>query len=84
MSVEDTLKERGARYGEFKGHADVTQKLKAALHSHPSWSTMPSTVRESLEMIAHKMGRIVNGDPLYKDSWVDIAGYAELIARDLE
>jgi hypothetical protein len=35
-------------------------------------------------MIAHKLGRIVNGDPNYVDSWVDIAGYATLVAKRLQ
>ena len=35
--------------------------------------------REGLEMIAHKISRILNGDPNYDDSWVDIAGYAQLV-----
>ena len=41
-------------------------------------------MREALFMIAHKIGRIVNGDPWYADSWVDIAGYAKLVADRLE
>ena len=40
--------------------------------------------REALEMIAHKIARIVNGDPNYADSWVDIAGYATLVADRLQ
>lgn len=39
---------------------------------------------EALFMIAHKIGRIVNGDPWYADSWIDIAGYAKLVADRLE
>jgi hypothetical protein len=39
---------------------------------------------EALEMICHKIGRIVNGDPNYADSWIDIAGYAKLVADRLE
>jgi hypothetical protein len=35
-------------------------------------------------MICHKLGRIVNGDPNYADSWIDIAGYAKLVADRLE
>ena len=35
-------------------------------------------------MIAHKMGRIVNGDPYYDDSWVDIVGYAQLVINELK
>jgi hypothetical protein len=40
--------------------------------------------RESLEMIAHKISRIVNGDANYMDSWVDIAGYAQLVIDKLQ
>jgi sulfur carrier protein ThiS len=39
---------------------------------------------ESLDMIANKIARIVNGDPYYKDSWQDIAGYAQLIVNKLD
>lgn len=39
---------------------------------------------EALEMIAHKIGRIINGDPNYADSWHDIAGYAKLVADRLD
>ena len=34
-------------------------------------------------MICHKLGRIINGDPNYDDSWLDIAGYAQLIVNRL-
>lgn len=40
--------------------------------------------REAIEMICHKLARIVNGDPYYADSWTDIAGYAKLVADRLE
>jgi hypothetical protein len=36
-----------------------------------------------LDMICHKIGRIINGDPDYADSWHDIAGYAQLVANRL-
>ena len=35
-------------------------------------------------MIFAKVGRILNGDPNYADSWIDIAGYAKLVADRLE
>ena len=34
-------------------------------------------------MIAHKLGRIVNGAPEYKDSWTDIIGYTRLVEETL-
>lgn len=39
---------------------------------------------QSLEMIQHKVARILNGDPDYPDSWIDIAGYAQLVADRLQ
>jgi hypothetical protein len=40
--------------------------------------------RESLDMIATKIARIVCGDPDELDSWVDIGGYAELVIKDIK
>ncbi len=34
MSVEQTLSERGQRYGLFTGHAQVTQDLKKVVRLH--------------------------------------------------
>lgn len=83
-TIDDTLQERGSRYGTFEGHAEITQALKKILTRGRSWSKCSDSQKESLEMIAHKMGRIVNGDPNYVDSWTDIGGYSRLIERQLE
>lgn len=44
-----------------------------------TWVDLPATHKEGLEMIAHKIARLLNGDPLYVDNLVDIQGYAKLI-----
>lgn len=77
-TVAATLDERGKRYGAFTGHASVTCDIKRAMASGANWSTLPDAYREALDMIAHKIGRVLNGDPDYADSWHDIAGYAQL------
>lgn len=82
--VANILVERGNRYGDFLGHAVITQKLKAVMSSQLNWDNLDVDMKESLEMIAHKIGRILNGDPRYADSWVDIAGYSKLVADRLE
>jgi hypothetical protein len=82
--VTKTLNERGARYGKFKDHAYITQKLKGVMFSYRPRDQMTDDQVEALEMIAHKIGRILNGDPDYTDSWIDIAGYAMLVADRLE
>ena len=92
MVIEETLNERGKRYGDFDKHALITQSIKLIMQGRSSleqiqletnWDKMSFDKREALEMIAHKIGRILNGDPNYKDSWVDIAGYAQLVANSL-
>lgn len=85
-SIDATLSERGARYGRFIDHADASQELKGVLRGHMNerWQSLAPDQREALEMIAHKLARIVNGDPDYSDSWVDIAGYAKLVADRLQ
>ncbi len=84
--VDATLAERGKRYGTFKGHAEITIGLKkfiaAALFLREK--KLDSDQQEALDMICHKIGRIVNGDHNYADSWIDIAGYAKLVADRLE
>lgn len=78
--VNATLNQRGSRYGEFKTHAQITQDLKDVMRLTDNWELLQPFQVEALEMIAHKIGRILNGDPNYDDSWIDIAGYAKLVA----
>lgn len=83
ISIEATLNERGSRYGSFTGHAKVAQAIKLAMCDSAKWAGLASDQKEALEMIAHKIGRILNGDPDYHDSWHDIVGYAKLVADRL-
>jgi hypothetical protein len=82
--IDEILDERGKRYGKFKDHADISQIIKGLLQSRAGWHRLKHDQKESLEMIAHKIARILNGDPDYADSWVDIAGYAQLVADRLQ
>lgn len=82
--VTQILTERGNRYGKFKDHAKLCQSLKRTMILTDGWQLCDPDQRESLEMICHKIARILNGDPNYADSWVDIAGYAQLVADRLE
>lgn len=86
QNIQTTLNERGSRYGEFSSHAEITQLFKRFttrfLEDQNKLPLSPSQ-SESLDMIFHKIGRILNGDPNYIDSWVDIAGYAQLVVNEL-
>ena len=66
-------------------HSNIAQNLKTAMRmTNPqAWEALDDDQKESLEMQAHKIARILNGDPNHADSWVDIAGYARLVADRL-
>lgn len=83
MTVEAILEERGQRYGVFADHANIAQSLKDEMRTSPGWKRLAPDQREALEMVQHKVARILNGDPNYADSWVDIAGYSQLVANRL-
>jgi len=83
-NIDTTLDERGARYGQFKDHATISQLLKATMQSTPGWASLAPDQAEALEMVVHKIARILNGDPNYHDSWHDIVGYAKLVADRLQ
>jgi hypothetical protein len=82
--TEALITERGIRYGEFKDGAAIMQQLKDVMHTAPKWDALKPSQKEALEMIQHKIGRILNGDPNYDDNWKDIAGYATLIVKEIE
>ena len=84
-TIDQLLADRGTRYGKFKDTAQVAQELKRVLtrHAHAIEASFSDSQWEALEMICHKIARIVNGDPNYIDSWDDISGYAQLIADEL-
>jgi len=81
--TNQTLNERGANYGSFAGHAKVTQGLKRVMEDSARWDDLSVSQKESLEMVVHKIGRILNGNPNYVDSWRDIVGYAQLVVDEL-
>lgn len=83
-NINEILKERGNNYGSFDSHSNIAQSLKSVMRSTYNWSELDNDMKEALEMVAHKVARILNGDPMYPDSWVDIAGYAKLVADRLE
>lgn len=81
--TEALITERGSRYGKFKDGADIMQSLKDVMRDVDGWNNLTASQKEALDMIQHKIGRILNGDPTYDDSWKDIAGYATLIVNEL-
>lgn len=85
-SVGTVLDTRGTKYGSFIGQARIAQQLKNVAHTFAmqQGKTFDVDQAEALDMIFTKIARILNGDPHYADSWIDIAGYAKLVANRLE
>jgi len=81
------LAERGANYGKFTNHAKLSQTLKTAFDNHVREYGQPelftNTMNEAIEMVFHKLARIANGNPTYKDNYVDIIGYTQLVLDEL-
>lgn len=84
MTIDNTLAERQKTHGDFKDHASITQELKLLLHQHRTWVTLTPSMQEALDMIAHKIGRVLAGNPEHLDHWHDIAGYATLVHRQID
>lgn len=83
VDIESLVAERGNRYGKFADGAKIMRALKGVMHKTDGWSRLTDSQREALDMIQHKIGRILNGDPAYDDNWKDISGYSKLIADEL-
>ena len=81
--INNTLNERGERYGKFKDVAATTYALQEILRDAKNHEHMTDDQVIALDMICNKMARIVNGDPSYIDNWHDIAGYATLVEQEL-
>lgn len=81
--IDTTITQRGERYGKFKDGSVIMQDLKNIMRETPNWEGLTPSQREALEMIQHKIGRILNGDPMYDDNWMDICGYSQLILDEL-
>ncbi len=84
MSIEKTLKQRGAVYGAFSDNAETSQVLKQTMREAKNWNLLSYAQQEALEMVQHKISRLLNGDPTYLDNVVDILGYTELMFNDMK
>ena len=84
--LDTVLDRREEQYGSYMQSADTAIKIKGAMHNAIARNDLhlfPDQLM-SLDMIAVKISRIVNGNPAHRDSWLDIAGYAMLVADRLQ
>jgi len=79
--MTDILSERQKTHGDYYRTAMMAQELKDAMRRGVNWKLLDDMQRETLEMVATKIGRILSGNPHEIDHWKDIAGYAQLIVN---
>jgi hypothetical protein len=70
---------RGTTHGDFSANAAFALQYRDLLRSmKPHWSNLSPKQALALDEIGLKIARIVSGGHNTKDSWKDIAGYAQL------
>lgn len=79
--LDNTLAERKTQHGPFSSHSVIECELRSILERHGS--KLGHSQKVAVGMIMHKLARIMNGGHRHSDTWHDIAGYAELIRREL-
>lgn len=82
QEIATTITERTKTHGDFSNHARVAQRLKIVVKMENP--TLTDVQQEAIDMILHKIARIVAGNPNHKDHWHDIAGYAKLAEDRVE
>jgi hypothetical protein len=75
------LMTREHTHGSFHDNAALSQTLKGCFRTLAQWNRMEPEQRESIDLMCTKLARIMTGDPLVKDHWDDIGGYAQLAAE---
>ena len=79
MSENEIINAREDKYGSFEDGAKLMQAFKDTLRASEGFSRLYPYQREAVEMMTHKLSRIINGDGQYLDSWRDIVGYCQLV-----
>jgi ribosomal protein S2 len=76
--------DRQTTHGEFTNFAYVEQSLKATMHSQNNWSKLTPAQKTALEMVQHKIARILTGDIDHTDHWDDIVGYGQRACESMK
>ena len=83
--MDPAIPNRDDQHGGVQAVGQVSQGIKNCMRTSSNWFTLSFGGRDSLDMIAHKIGRILSGaDPHDRQHWEDIAGYAHAAMRSFD
>ncbi len=83
--LEETLKERGAVYGDYRGNIQLRKEIMnliASRHYEVTGQVMSPTQIEYIRDVVNKISRLAV-TPDHIDTWHDISGYAALVENIL-
>jgi len=81
--IDNVLADRQTTHGNYADTSRTAQHLRQAMREGNNWAILTDMQRESLDMIAMKIARVLSGDPSHADHWDDITGYARLVSKTL-
>ena len=87
QNLAEILKDRADKYnahGSYVDFSNLAQSLKTEVRKHKGWDSLRSDMKESIDMILHKIARAINGDHYYEDNWTDIEGYSKIVRDKLK
>jgi hypothetical protein len=76
--IQYILEERERTHGDFRVQARIARNLKEIVVYSPNAIYLSHIQREAIDMILHKVSRILCGHFDHEDHWDDISGYAQL------
>jgi hypothetical protein len=83
VDTEKLIEARHSTHGDYSCVAELDQALKDVLRNHVGWDRLTPVQATSLEMISHKIARIMCGKSDFRDHWDDIIGYAKCVTDRL-
>jgi hypothetical protein len=78
-NITELVKTKAKTHGDFSVMAGLAQGLKSMIRLCPTHKQLNDVQSEAVDMILHKIGRLVAGDPNAREHWEDIAGYSKLV-----
>lgn len=78
MNPQELTQERQSTHGDWVLQSQCSYGLKNCVRSYAGFTSLTPSQQEAIDMILHKVSRIVNGNPNFPDHWDDIQGYAHL------